>query len=534
MRNTELTTKFLHRKTRQGPFLAQEQQDKPNILFITVDMISPDCYRSGRPLAEIIQTPHMDEIAQQGTSFEHAFTTSPLCGPARAAMFTGMCPPYIANEERAPSGVLGDLTPNDFIFQDYLKAQGYCVKHAGKSHVGTEKFIQTFGENVHAWNRWAPPLQDDDRYLDYIDNLGVQLPRYRKEIYGLQTDKSSKGNSFGGWIEQQNGEDFPKNAHYTAFLTDLTRKQILAAKRQDPDKPFFCELDIFDPHQPYSIPSGFEKRYEEIKGAIQPPASFDKLEGSLPNNPIYELYRQYWGIYDQDTILDYIAGHLLQVELIDYAIGNLTQFLKDEGLWDNTCILFSADHGDMGGRLGMADKGVYFQPDIFSVPLYIKLPKSYQHKTKVCTETVSSLDIAPTLLQIAGIEKPLQMEGSSLIDIIQGGHYQGHAHIYQTGLHVGTNLGVGFQIQSAGKRWFYGYHSTTGYQELYDLDQDEQINVFNDADKQSLREEIAIKGQRLLSNDPRFAGYWASFRLHNMHLLPTQSSEDMQMFKPKE
>jgi hypothetical protein len=144
------------------------------------------------------------------------------------------------------------------------------------------------------------------------------------------------------------------------------------------------------------------------------------------------------------------------------------------------------------------------------------------------------LDIAPPLLQIAGIEKPLQMEGSSLIDIIQGGHYQGHAHIYQTGLHVGTNLGVGFQIQSAGKRWFYGYHSTRGYQELYDLDQDEQINVFNDADKQSLREEIAIKGQRLLSNDPRFAGYWASFRLHNMHLLPTQSSEDMQMFKPKE
>ena len=81
-------------------------------------------------------------------------------------------------------------------------------------------------------------------------------------------------------------------------------------------------------------------------------------------------------MYDEETVIDYIAGHLLQVEVIDYAVGRLVDYLKSEGLWDDCVVVFSADHGDMNGRLGMADKGVYFQPDIFSIPLYIKPPKA--------------------------------------------------------------------------------------------------------------------------------------------------------------
>lgn len=263
-----------------------------------------------------------------------------------------------------------DLELDDIIFQDYLKRVGYSLKHSGKCHVGVEKFVRTFGENVHAWDRWGPPVEDDDRYLAYLANMGVQLPKYRKELRGFQIDKLSPANSFGGWIEQQDGSDFPLDAHYSVFLAKLAVEQIKASKIQAPAKPIFTQLEFFDPHQPYSVPSGLEERYEQIKAAITLPDSFTMQE---KDNPIYALYQQYWGMYDAEVAKDYIACHLLQVEVVDHAIGHLNHFLKEEGLWDETAIVFSADHGDMNGRMAMADKGSYFQPDIFRIPLMIKL-----------------------------------------------------------------------------------------------------------------------------------------------------------------
>ncbi|MCV3264034.1 sulfatase-like hydrolase/transferase [Vibrio harveyi] len=161
---------FLNPKERKGAFYRNDQQ-QPNIVFITVDMISADCYHPQRPLSGVINTPNIESIATEGTSFSSAFTPSPLCGPASTAIFTGMHPPYLSNGERTPVGMKVDLELDDIIFQDYLKRVGYSLKHSGKCHVGVEKFVRTFGENVHAWDRWGPPVEDDDRYLAYLANM---------------------------------------------------------------------------------------------------------------------------------------------------------------------------------------------------------------------------------------------------------------------------------------------------------------------------------------------------------------------------
>jgi arylsulfatase A-like enzyme len=526
--------KFLDPKLREGSYSVDSSVKKPNIVFITVDMISPDCYFENRPLSSVINTPNINSIASSGTRFNRSYTTSPLCGPARAAMFTGMHPPYLTNGERAPSGSQVDLHVDDVIFQDYLKSEGYVLKHAGKCHVGVDKFIRTFGENLHAWDRWGPPVADDDRYLDFIDNMGVSLPRYRRELKGLRADMETPANSFGGWIEQQDGSDFPKDAHYSTFLADLTIKQIKAARRQEPDRPFFAQLDYFDPHQPYSIPSGFEKRYEEIKKAVTLPVSYQELQNKneMPDNPIYRLYRKYWGMYDDDTVIDYIAGHLLQVEVIDYGIGRLVDYLKSEGLWDECVVVFSADHGDMNGRLGMADKGVYFQPDIFAIPLYVKPPKTDQPIAQSVDTVCSALDIAPTLLQFAGVDKPPHMEGFDLSKVARGNKREAAEPVFQTGMHVGMNLGAGIQLKLNGKEWFYGYNASTGYQELYDIDADEQTNQFYESIGTQMRAQLVEKMAEVLSGDPRWRGYWASYRLHNMEYLSKDVTSDMQMLKP--
>ncbi|WED29223.1 sulfatase-like hydrolase/transferase [Vibrio sp. DW001] len=527
-------TKFLNRKSRKGAYKTFDVANKPNIFLITVDMISPDCYNDARRLSNVIHTPNLNQIAQEGTKFNRAFTPSPLCGPARAALFTGQHPPYLTNGERAPCGSQVDLETSDTIFQDYLKSEGYTLKHAGKCHVGVAKFVETFGENVHAWDRWGPPVLDDDRYIDYIDSMGVLPPVYKRELYGLQSDMVNVGNSFGGWIEQEDGQPFPVDAHYSTFLADLTIRQIKAAKRQDPTKPIFSQLDFFDPHQPYSIPAGFEKRYQEIRQAIEIPESFRRLMASddLPNNPIYKLYRKYWGIYDKQTLVDYIAGHLLQVEVVDYGVGKLIDYLKSSGLWQDSLVIFSADHGDMNGRMGMADKGVYFQPDIFSIPLYVKPPQSCASAIKDSEVLVSSLDVAPTVLNVAGIDTPSDMEGGNLLPLTQGKERRPLTQVYQTGMHVGMNLGAGFQIELDNRRWFYGYNTSTGYQELYDLDIDDQVNLFYLEEFDNIKQAVIDKGAEIFSSDPRWAGYWASFRLHNMEHLPMQHNQDMQMLKP--
>nr|WP_082708487.1 sulfatase-like hydrolase/transferase [Marinobacterium profundum] len=530
-----MTVKFLHPKTRQGAFEVKEQQHRPNIILITVDMISPDCYLPSRPLSQHIETPNILSLLDQGVRFNNAFTPSPLCGPARAALCTGMHPPYLSNGERTPSGMKSDLELEDPIFQDYLKQQGYNLKHVGKCHVGTPKFVDTFGENVHAWDRWGPPVMDDDRYVEYIGAMGVTAPVYSRELRGTLADRVTASTSFGGWIQQRNGEAFPRDAHYSVFLADLAIRQFKASELQAPGKPVFSQIDIFDPHQPYSIPQGYEERYEYLRSVVQVPASFHELqdEGRGSQNPIFRLYHRYWGLYDEELVKDYIACHLLQVELVDYAIGKLFAYLKAEGLWDDSLILFTADHGEMNGRLGLADKGSYFHPDIFRVPMLVKPAGGAMATPGDIATPVSLVDLGPTILQAAGLETPLQMEGASLLDIMATGTRPALEQVYQLGIHVGTNFGFGCQARIGDTAWFYGYSTTTGCEELYDLGAVEPVNAIHDPALEAIRARMVRHAGSVMRADKRWSGYFASFRLHNMEHFMDESLEDIQMLKPQ-
>lgn len=529
---------FLNTRERTGEFSAlQNVEDRPNIFMITVDMISPDVYLPSRELSKHVKTPNLDMLADTGTRFNKTFCTAPICGPSRASILTGRHQPYLTNGERAPMGMTRDLDENDIVFPEFLKKIGYEIKHVGKWHIGTEKFVKTFGENQHGWDRWAPPLLDDEMYVEFLNDLGVKPQVYSKEIFGMQHDRKSRGNSLGGWIEQSDGKPFPLQAHYSIFLAELAKQKLNAARMHNPGKPIFLQLEFFDPHQPYSIPAGFENRYKELLKVVQVPESYKKLIRSdfMPSNKeadIYRVYRRYWGLYNEKILKDYIIGHLLQMEVVDHALGLFFDYLKENGLWDESLILFTADHGDMNGRMGMADKGVYFQPDIFRIPLYIKPPKPIESITKTYDEPTSSLDIAPTILGYAGIKVPDYMEGKDLRPVVVGGKRSKLHHVFQTGWHVGVNYGFGYQFRTSNEHWFYGYNVSSGNQELYDIDADDQINHFYDKNLQGVRQTIVDRVAKIMQSDNRWLGYWATFRLHNAEYLPI-AGDDMQMFKPK-
>ena len=530
---------FLNTRDRTGGFeVSRNIQDRPNIFMITVDMVSPDVYLPTRELSRHIKTPNLDALKSAGTQFTRTYSTSPLCGPSRASILTGRHQPYLTNGERAPMGMVRSLDNEDLIFPQYLKRVGYDVNHVGKWHVGAEKFVQTFGENQHGWDRWAPPLSDDHQYVGYLRDLNIKPQKYAKEIWGKQYDRKSQGNSLGGWIEQSDGKPFPVEGHYSVFLAELAKQKIDVLLDSSRKKPLFLQLEFFDPHQPYSIPSGFEKRYEELKRVVAVPESFKRLVKSNFSPPedepdIYQVYRRYWGFYDEEGLKDYIIGHLLQMEVVDYAIGRFFAYLKEKDLWDNSVISFSADHGDMNGRIGMADKGVYFQPDIFRIPLIIKLPSSENVNRRIYDGPASCLDIAPTILSYAGIRPPAFMEGEDLSNVMRGDDRPPLHHVFQTGWHVGVNYGFGYQYIIDGTHWFYGYNISSGIQELYDIDADDQINRFYSPENEQLRKEIILRSADVLRSDNRWLGYWATFRLHNAEYLPI-ADDDMQMFRPKE
>src|SRR5690242_19841504 len=173
-RRIEGPLRFVNPKTGTHPYRARPVGWRPHIFLVTLDMVSPDHYHETRSMHREMDLPAMRGLFAGGVVFRNAFCASPLCAPARAALATGRYSYITANGERAHDGHETVLRPGDVIFPEYLKATGYRTKHAGKGHLGTQKFMDAFDENDNAWDRWAPPIYDDELYLAHLRRLGVK------------------------------------------------------------------------------------------------------------------------------------------------------------------------------------------------------------------------------------------------------------------------------------------------------------------------------------------------------------------------
>ncbi len=525
--------RFVNRKTGGHPYRYREGGKRPNIFLITLDMVSPDHYHPSRTMQNALETPTLRALFRDSVTFSNAFCASPLCAPARAALATGRYTYITANGERAHDGHETILRPTDVIFQEYLKASGYVTKHAGKGHLGTQKFMDAFDENDNAWDRWAPPIFDDETYLVHLARLGVKRQRYRKEISGLQQDRATRGVSFGGWIEQEDGRPFPIEAQYTHYLVGRAIEKLDAALAESKgERPVYLELDIFDPHQPFSIPDGFADREKALRAAFRLPESYERVRARnwkpAPDDPkIYSFYSKNWGLYNPETVLDYRVANALQMEVIDRALARFIAALKQRGLYEDSIIVFTSDHGEMNGRRALVDKGVYLFPDVLRVPLAVKAPGV---APRAVEETVSHLDIAPTLLGAARLEpmerldgRPLPLDGKPLGD---------RDLLFECGWHVGVNFACAIQRQSAEGHHLYTYNCSSEVDELYDLASTDAVNLAQDPAHKKLRGEMVRRMGATLERDPRWIGYWHSFRLDHYEDLPRRGSGDAQMFRP--
>jgi arylsulfatase A-like enzyme len=475
---------------------------------------------------------------QDGTFFSNAFCTVPVCSPSRASYLTGRYSYIQGNGERAPEGLETQLRPDDIVFPEYLKASGYIARHIGKCHVGTKKFLDAFGENDQPWDRWSPPVFDDDDFLTYQRALGVKQQKYSREIVFRMQDRKTPGNSVGGWIVQEDGKPFPVEAQYSYYLGKKAIETVedLVGNGSLQHHPMYLQLDIFDPHQPFSIPAGFEDRERELRAIMTLPESYHTVQQRdfkrAPNEPeIVDIYRRYWGIYDPEQLLNYRVAYALQMELVDQTIGMVLRRLKELGLYDDMLIAFIADHGEMNGRRAMVDKGVFLYPDVIRVPLVIKPPKAMPRKYPTVESPVSLLDVSQTLLDFAGIKPEAKFDGLSLVPYLQNGEgSEDRTLLFFGGWHVGVNFACGLQHRASnGRRYLYSYNCSSTFDELYDLDSVDAVNLIDHPDHEPIRRELINLLGEALQADPRWIGYWAEFRIAHFEELP-KTTGDMQLF----
>ena len=529
------TRRYLDEKTGAHPFDHTSKAQPPHMFLISVDMIPRESYDPESPLRERLHTPHMDRLFADGTRFTHALTTSPLCGPSRAGYLTGRYPYLTVNEERAHDGWAVGLSPEDAIFPEYLKAAGYATKHVGKGHVGTAKFMDAFGENDAPWNRWAPPLTDDDGYLRYLRELGVQPPVWRDPVTGLRPDRKTPGNSYGGFIEQENGSDFPEEATYSQYLAWLAGESLQSALTQSRQSgsPVYLQLDFFAPHQPFLVPRRYEERACELAEHVELPESyFDGVNGRTEGWPrVYRLYLANWGLYEEETARRYMIMNLLQIEALDAAIGRFLAALDQHGLYEDASIIFAGDHGEMNCERGLIDKGVYGHPKVALTPLAVKLPRGERAGSAV-DAPVSLLDIAPTVLGMTGLSPTERLDGESLLPLIRGTKTgREEPFIFECGWHVCPNPAVSIFGELDGARLMYTYNLTSEFDELYDLDDRAYRNLAREAEHAEAKAKMIRRLAAFLERDPRWTCYWHTLRLDRYASLDVGAG-DLQMFRP--
>lgn len=454
-------------------------EKQPNIIFIMSDdhaSHAMSCYGS-----RINETPQLDRIAEEGMRLDNCFCTNAICTPSRASILTGKY-----NHKNGVKTLGDDFDGRQLSVQELLKENGYQTAMVGKWHLG---------HGGHS----------DPKHFDYWSVFPGQGDYHDPVMMEMGVEKKVKG-----------------------YATDIvTDKSIDWLKARDKDRPFFLMKHHKAPHRPWDPDDKHKDMYKDID--IPEPETFhdtyegkaeavkeatmridrDLLERDVKGTPpsgLTEQEKKSW--YYQRYIKDYLRC----VASVDDNVGRLLDYLDEEGLTENTIIIYTSDQGFFLGDHGWYDKRFMYEESL-RMPFIIRYPKAIP-KGSVSDDFALNVDVAETFLDYAGISIPEEMQGRSLRPILElktpddwqtsmyyrywehlsaehkvGAHYGIRTHDYKLIYYYGEALGASYAVDEKREpEW-----------ELFDLQKDpyEMNNVYHDKAYQSIVSDLKNQLHRL-------------------------------------
>ncbi len=357
-------------------------------------------------------TPNIDSIALEGVSWNRAYCASPLCVPARGALFTGTCPNRngsLINPWEPADARFGDVKEGiDNLYT--LMEETWDSIHSGKQHLFTEG--GKLEQDPDSKTRW---YSSEQTYKAFLKEHQKPMPgggRFRTKVpemvNGAVTRVSNYSNAETGCYEP--GEEF----YFDSYFTE---KALEGIRQRDPEKPLLLNAMFLAPHPPLEIPQPWyglvnEEQFElpENVGVYysrQSPLQMYNLTGIVGTRYDRTHWKEAWRVY------------LGLVAMLDHCVGRLLDELKAQGIYDESLILFTSDHGEMLGSHGLFQKMCMYEESA-RVPLHMKFPKGFSCEHRSFDQPVSHVDVLPTLCEYLGLETRQQMDGISLMPWIRG------------------------------------------------------------------------------------------------------------------
>ena len=400
---------------------------RPNILFIAVDDLKPEmgCYGN-----QLIRTPRIDRLAEQGTAFLQAHCQQAVCAPSRASIMTGMRPDFTKVWDLQTQ--MRDMQPDILTLPAYFRSQGYLTAGIGK--IFDYRAVDA-GQDTPSWS--MPFFQVEPSYYHEQRPPALhwyQSPENRARAEELLQEAAGKGLERPQAIPYAHGflkpsvesADVPDDAYFDGAMT-AKAVEILGRLAQQ-EAPFFFAVGYHRPHLPFTAPDKYWDLYrrEEMplavfrqKSAGGPPVAYHN-SGELRSYTDIPPLAGAPGMGDHiglpiEKQRELIHGYYATVSYIDAQIGLLLDRLRELQLHENTVIVLWGDHGWHLGDHDLWCKHSNFEQATRS-PLIISAPGMKAGKSGSVVEFV---DVFPTLCELAGLQLPAHLHGVSLAPVMR-------------------------------------------------------------------------------------------------------------------
>jgi choline-sulfatase len=423
-----------------------------NVLFLMSDEHSP--HVAGWLGNKVVRTPALDALAARGAAFPSAYCQNPICVPSRASLLTGRMPWKVGVFGNTP-GCLDASVPT---LADVFRRAGYVAGWMGKTHWGG-----------------TPAFVTPKRGKEVDEALARRADRSR-----LPQDAAIA--------------DYPVSAEFDT----ITKNQALRFLEENRDKPFFAGVSFRKPHFPFLVQEKYFRMYE---GRVEAPRVTRKMIDELP--PVSKEEREKYGFagLTEAQIRKALAMYYGMVTYIDDQVGEILGKLDALGLRDNTIILYTADHGEMGGEHGLWYKNSFYEASA-RIPHVWSFPKELPRGVRI-EAPVMNMDIFPTLCDLCGLPKPDGLEGRSLAPLMKGTE-KGDDR---------SALSENFRGAAAGRMirtgpWKYCYYRD-GCEQLFDLraDPEEAVNLVRDPRRKELVASLQSRALRDWDHEQKFQQY---------------------------